>query len=389
MVEKISNDICNIGVNDMKLDLFESQYKVPNGMSYNSYVIKDEKNVVFDTVDGNFGEEWMNNLIECLGNNQPDYLVILHLEPDHSANIKTICDKYPNMKLIGNAKTFALLPQFCMIENLKDRMQEVKEGDIVSIGKHKLNFIMTPMVHWPEVMMCYESTEKILFSADAFGKFGARNIEDNWFDEARRFYINIVAKYGIQVQGVLKKVANLDIKTICSLHGPVLTGDLSKYIEKYDKWSKYEPENPDGILVLYSSIHGNTKKAVLKFVDILKEKGANDVKVIDLTRNDMSEAIAKSFQYGKIILASSSYNAGVFPPMEQYLRLLRDKNFQKRKVAIIENGTWAPSAAKNMKSIIEGMKEITIVEPEITIKTTASEENIEHFKILANNIINN
>lgn len=388
-MEKITDSIFNIGVNDTKLDLFESQYKVPNGISYNSYIIKDEKIVVFDTVDNKFGEEWINNLEECLNGNEPDFLVVLHLEPDHSANIKTICDKYPNMRVIGNMKTFALLPQFCNIENLENRKQEVKEGDTVSIGKHQLNFIITPMVHWPEVMMCYESTEKILFSADAFGKFGVRNVEDNWVDEARRFYINIVAKYGIQVQGVLKKASNLDIKTICSLHGPVLSGDLSKYIEKYDKWSKYEPENPEGILVLHSSIHGNTKNAIVKFVDILKEKGAKDVKVIDLTRDDMSEAIARSYQYGKLVLASSSYNAGVFPPMEQFLRLLKDKNYQNRKISIIENGTWAPSAAKTMKSIIDGMKNITIIEPEITIKTTINEDNMEQFNILAENILKN
>lgn len=387
-MEKVTDNIFNIGVNDMELDLFESQYRAPNGMSYNSYVIKDEKIVVFDTVDGRFKEEWIKNLEECLSGKEPDYLVVLHLEPDHSANIKSICDKYPNMKIIGNMKTFAFLPQFCTIENLENRKVEVKEGDSISIGTHTLNFVMAPMVHWPEVMMCYESSEKILFSADAFGKFGSRAIEDNWVDEARRFYINIVAKYGIQVQGILKKSANLDIQIICSLHGPVLTGDLSKYIEKYDKWSKYEPENPEGILVLHSSIHGNTKKATLKFVDILKENGAKDVRVIDLTRDDMSEAIARSYQYGKLVLASSSYNASVFPPMEHFLRLLKDKNYQNRKIAIIENGTWAPSAAKAMKSIIEEMKDITIIEPEVTIRTTLSEENVEQFNELVKNLLN-
>ena len=358
------------------------------GMSYNSYIILDEKIAVFDTVDGKFESEWINNLEECLKGKEPEYLVVLHLEPDHSANIKSICDKYPNMKIIGNMKTFVFLPQFCKIENLDARKVEVKEGESISLGKHKLNFVMAPMVHWPEVMMCYEENEKILFSADAFGKFGARDIEDNWVDEARRFYINIVAKYGIQVQSILKKASSLDIKKICSLHGPVLTENLGKYIEKYDKWSKYEPENPDGILVLYSSIHGNTKNATLKFVDILKEKGAEDVKSIDLTRDDMSEAIAQCYKYGKLVLASSSYNASVFPPMENLLRLLKDKNYQKRKIGLIENGTWAPSAAKTMKSIIEEMKDITIIDPIITIRTTLSEDNLKEFEILADNILN-
>lgn len=386
-MEKVTDNIFNIGVNDTEIDLFESQYKVPNGMSYNSYVIKDEKIVVFDTVDGRFEKEWMDNLEECLNGKEPDYLVVLHLEPDHSANIKTICEKFPNMKIIGNMKTFAFLPQFCKIENLENRKVEVKEGDTISLGAHGLTFVMAPMVHWPEVMMCYEASEKILFSADAFGKFGARNIEDNWVDEARRFYINIVAKYGIQVQGVLKKAANLEINKICSLHGPVLTGDLSKYLKKYDKWSKYEPEEPEGILVLHSSIHGNTKKAALKFAEILKEKGAKEVKVLDLTRDDLSEAISLSYKYGKLVLASSSYNASVFPPMEHFLRLLKDKNYQNRKIALIENGTWAPTAAKTMKSIIAEMKDITIVSPEITIKTTLNEENINQFNELAENII--
>jgi len=384
-MESVTNSIINVGVNDRNLDLFESQYKVPDGMSYNSYIILDEKIAIFDTVDGKFGNEWLKNIEEILKGKNPDYLVILHLEPDHSANIKLICEKYPNLKIIGNMKTFMFLPQFCDVQNEKI---EIKEGDKISLGTHILSFIMAPMVHWPEVMMCYEESEKILFSADAFGKFGCRDIEDNWVDEARRFYINIVAKYGLQVQAVLKKALNLDIKYICSLHGPVLTGDLSKYIEKYDKWSKYEPEQPDGILVAYSSIHGNTKKAIQKFLEILKENGLKEVESIDLTRDDLSKAISLSYKYGKLVIASSSYNASVFPPMENFLRLLKDKNYQNRKIGIIENGTWAPSAAKTMKSIIEGMKDITIIEPEITIKTKLSDENIEQFKELAENIIN-
>ena len=387
-MEKVTDSIYNIGVNDRDIDLFESQYQVPNGMSYNSYVIEDEKIAVFDTVDRRFEKEWLESLEECLNGKEPAYLVILHLEPDHSANIKSICDRYPNMKIIGNMKTFAFLPQFCKIENLDDRKVEVKEGDIISLGEHQLNFIMAPMVHWPEVMMCYEEKEKILFSADAFGKFGARDIEDNWVDEARRFYINIVAKYGIQVQGVLQKAAGLNIQKICSLHGPVLTEDLGKYIEKYDKWSKYEPEEPEGILVLHSSIHGNTKEAAIKFASILEEKGAKVVKIIDLTRDDMSEAISQSYKYGKLVLAASSYNSSVFPPMEHFLRLLKDKNYQNRKIGLIENGTWAPSAIKTMKLIIEGMKDITILESEVTIRTTLKDENIVELEKLAENILN-
>lgn len=387
-MEKITDSIFNVGVNDMNIDLFESQYKVPNGMSYNSYMIKDDKIAIFDTVDKRFKEEWMQNIEEGLGERQPDYLVISHLEPDHSANIKTICDKYPNMKIIGNMKTFALLPQFCQVEDLETRKIEIKEGENVLLGKHHLTFIMTPMVHWPEVMMCYEKEEKILFSADAFGKFGARSVKDNWVDEARRFYINIVAKYGVQVQSVLQKVSTLEIQKICSLHGPVLEGDLSKYIEKYNKWSKYEPENPDGILILYSSIHGNTKDAMMQLAEILKEKRVEDLSLIDLTREDMSQAISKSYQYGKLILASSSYNAGVFPPMEHFLRLIKDKNYQNRKIGIVENGTWAPSAAKTMKMILNEMKNITLVEPEVTIKSTVSNENLKQFYQLADNMIN-
>lgn len=387
-MERVTNTVYNIGVNDKDIDLFESQYKVPNGMSYNSYVIIDEKIAIFDTVDRRFKEEWLNNLNKCLDGKNPDYLVVLHLEPDHSAGIELICQKYPNLKVIGNIKTFSLLPQFCKIENLENRKVEIKEGDKISIGEHILNFVMAPMVHWPEVMMCYEETEKILFSADAFGKFGSRDIEDNWVDEARRFYINIVGKYGVQVQNVLKKASNLDIDIICSLHGPVLKNDLSKYIEKYDKWSRYEPEVPEGILILHSSIHGNTKEVAIEFADILTKKGAKELKIIDLTRDDLSEAIAQSYKYGKLILAASSYNASVFPPMEHYLRLLKNKNYQNRKIGIIENGTWAPSAAKAMKSIIDGMKDITIVEPEITIKTILKKENIIDLEKLAENILN-
>ena len=386
-MEKVTENIFNIGVNDKKIDLFESQYKVPDGMSYNSYVINDDKIAIFDTVEENHTKEWLKNLEECLNDKEPDYLIILHLEPDHSGGIKLLCQKYPRMKIVGNNKTFTFLPQFCSINDLEERKVEVKENDKIFLGKHELNFIMAPMVHWPETMMCYESNNNILFSADAFGKFGTRDIKDNWVDEARRFYINIVAKYGVQVQNVLNKISNTKIQTICSLHGPVLKDNLDLYIEKYDKWSRYEPELPNGILVVYCSIHGNTKNAVLKFVDILYKKGAENIRVIDLCRFDMSEAISQSFRFGKIVLASSSYNASVFPAMETFLRLLKDKNYQNRIVGIIENGTWAPSAAKTMKSILNEMKNISVLEPEITIKSTLSEDNIEKFNDLADNII--
>lgn len=383
---KVTENIKYIGVDDKNIDLFESQYVVPNGISYNSYLIKDEKNVVMDTVDKRATDKWLENLERELQGEKVDYLVILHLEPDHSSNIALLCEKYPDMKLIGNNKTFAFLPQFFDIPNLDERKIVVKENDSICIGKHTLKFYMAPMVHWPEVMVAYEETNKILFSADAFGKFGTLDTDEEWLCEARRYYFNIVGKYGVQVQALLKKAAMLDIKMICPLHGPILKENLSYYINKYDIWSKYEPED-DGVFIAYASIHGNTAEAAKKMAEILKDKGAKKVVVSDLSREDMAECIEDSFRYDKIILAASSYNAGVFPPMEQFLRLIKDKNYQNRKIGIIENGTWAPSAGKTMLGIINEMKNITVVQPQVTIKTTLKEDTIKELENLAENIL--
>ena len=381
----ITNSIFYIGANDRNIDLFEGQYKVANGISYNSYLIKDEKNVIMDTIDKNATEEWIQKLELALSGEKPDYLVVSHLEPDHSYNIELICKKYPEMKIVGNAKTFAFIPQFFNIENLDERKVEVKEGDSLNIGKHTLNFIMAPMVHWPEVMFTYEQTEKILFSADAFGKFGDLNAEEEWLDEARRYYINIVGKYGIQVQAILKKASTLDIEKICPLHGPILTENLEYYINKYDIWSSYRPEE-DGILIAYSSIYGNTANAAKILEGLLKDEKQNVV-IKDLARCDMAEAISDAFKCSKIVLASSSYNFGLFPPMENFLNQLKLKNFQNRKVGIIENGTWAPSAAKVMNEIISQMKDIELLEPSITIRTKMNDENLVQMKELVKSII--
>lgn len=388
MKVEITNAIKYIGVDDKKIDLFESQYVVPNGVSYNSYLIKDEKNVVMDTVDKRATDEWVKNLENELQGEAVDYLVISHLEPDHSYNIKLLCEKYPAMKLIGNAKTFALLPQFFSIDNLEDRKVVVSEGEGINFGKHTLKFFMAPMVHWPEVMVSYEETEKILFSADGFGKFGTLDTDEDWTCEARRYYFNIVGKYGVQVQTLLQKAATLDIKMICPLHGPILKENLGYYINKYDVWSRYQAED-DGVFIAYASIHGNTEVAAKKIAEILKEKGAKKVAITDLSRDDMAEAVEDAFRYDKIILASSTYNNGIFVPMEQFLNLLKSKNFQNRKIGIIENGTWAPAAAKNMVDVLNTMKAITIVEPKVTIKTTVKEENIKILEELAEKILEN
>jgi flavorubredoxin len=382
----IADDIIYIGADDKDIDLFESQYVVPNGMSYNSYLIKDEKNVVMDTIDRRKSKEWFENLEKALNGEKVDYLVISHLEPDHSYNIGALAEKFPEMKIIGNMKTFAFLPQFFDIKNLDERKIVVDEGTEINIGKHTLQFFMAPMVHWPEVMVTYEKTEKILFSADGFGKFGALDAEEDWTCEARRYYFNICGKYGLQVQSLLKKASALDIKMICPLHGPILKENLEYYINKYDIWSSYKPED-DGVFIAYSSIHGNTKQAAEEFAKILEEKGAKKVVLTDLTRDDMAEAIEDAFRYDKIVLASSSYNFGVFPPMEQFLNHLLSKNYQNRKVAIIENGTWAPSAARCMKEILEKMKDIEICDPVVTIKTTVKQENREQMKELADIIL--
>lgn len=381
----ISDSIKYIGADDTTLDLFESQYKVPNGMAYNSYIILDEKVAVMDTIDERKSEEWFNNLNAALNGRDVDYIVISHLEPDHAANIKALADKYPDAKLVLSAKAKAMLPQFFNIDNLDERCQVVAENDELSLGKHKLVFIMAPMVHWPEVMLEYETTEKVLFSADAFGKFGALCTDEDWTCEARRYYFNIVGKYGAPVQTLLKKAAGLDIKTICPLHGPVLKDNLNYYIEKYLTWSSYEPED-DGILIACASIHGNTKAAALKMVDILKENGYEKVAFTDLTRDDMAEAVEDAFRYGRLIVAAASYDGGVFPPMEDFVNRLSHKAYQKRKVGIIENGSWAPTAARWLKTAFEGMKNITICPDIVTIKSTMNDNNIADMKKMAEEI---
>lgn len=382
----ISKDIIYVGADDKDIDLFESQYVVPNGISYNSYLIKDEKNVVMDTIDKRKTDEWMQKLENALAGEKPDYLVISHLEPDHAYNIERLAKKYPEMKLIGNEKTFAFLPQFFEIPDLEARKIVVKEGDELAIGNHTLQFFMAPMVHWPEVMVTYEKTEKILFSADGFGKFGSLDTDEDWTCEARRYYFNIVGKYGMQVQALLKKLAGLEIKMICPLHGPILKENLAFYIQKYDIWSSYEPED-DGVLIAYASIHGNTADSVRELAQILEEKGAKKVVLTDLARDDMAEAIEDAFRYDKVILASSSYNFGIFPPMEQFLRHLAGKNYQNRKVGIVENGTWAPTAGKCMKEIVETMKNITICDTMVTIRSRLNEESRTKLKELAEEIL--
>ncbi len=382
----ISNDIIYIGADDKEIDLFESQYNVPNGISYNSYFIKDEKNVIMDTIDKRKTDEWLTNLENALAGENPDYLVISHLEPDHAYNIELLARKYPEMKLIGNDKTFAFLPQFFDIPNLEERKIVVKEGDEISIGKHTLQFFMAPMVHWPEVMVTYEKTEKIVFSADGFGKFGSLDTEEDWDCEARRYYFNIVGKYGLQVQALLKKLATLEVKMICPLHGPILKENLAHYIEKYDIWSSYQPEN-DGILIAYASIHGNTADAVRELAKMLEEKGAKKVVLTDLARDDMAEAIEDAFRYDKMIVAASSYNFGVFPPMEQFLNHLAGKNYQNRKIGIVENGTWAPTAGKCMREILETMKDVKICETQVTIRSRLNEESRAKLEELAGEIL--
>lgn len=382
---KVTDFIKYIGVNDEEIDLFESQYIVPNGIAYNSYIIEDEKIVVMDTVDKRKQAEWLNTLEKELNGKSVDYLVVSHLEPDHSSSIKVLVEKYPNMKIIGNTLTFKMFNQFVEAD-ITDRKVLVKEGDTINIGKHNLKFIMAPMIHWPEVMMTYEETEKVIFTADAFGKFGSLGTEEDWTCEARRYYFNIVGKYGMQVQALLKKIANLDIKIICPLHGPILNENLDFYINKYDIWSSYKPED-NGVLIAYNSIHGNTKNAIQKLEQILIESGAKKVVTSDLAREDMAEVIEDAFRYDKMILACPTYNAGLFPDMEQFLTHLKNKNYQNRTVAIIENGSWAPASAKNMQEILNQMKEIKIIEPIIHITTKMSNENEKEMKELANNIL--
>ena len=370
-----------IGADDHDLDLFESQYPLAHGVSYNSYVILDEKTVVMDTIDVRKTEEWLKNLEKALNGRTADYLVISHMEPDHAANIQKLCAMYPDLKLVATMHTFNMLPNFFDIDRLAERKIVVKEAQTLPIGKNTLQFFMAPMVHWPEVMMTYVPEEKLLFSADAFGKFGTIDHDDDWVSEARRYYANIVGKYGVQVQNTLKKLAGLDVETICPLHGPILTDDLGRYLDLYNKWSSYTPEE-DGVLIACASIYGHTEQACEKLADLLKEQGKK-VEFVNLNRVPVSEAIGLAFKYSSLVLAASSYDAAVFPSMELFLLEFSHKNFQNRKIALMENGSWAPTAAKTMMKYIEQMKNITLIEPVITLKSRMNAQNEEQMKDLA------
>ena len=384
----ISDTIKYVGVDDLDIDLFESQYVVPEGMSYNSYLIDDEKIAIMDTADRRKGEEWKANLKAALGDRQPDYLVAHHMEPDHSALIAWMLETYPGLQLVCSAQAAKMLSNFFEGFNFEGRVMTVKEGDTLSLGKHELKFITAAMVHWPEVIMSYDSTDKVLFSADGFGKFGALvNETDDWACEARRYYFNICGKYGIQVQNVLKKAAALDIQTICPLHGPVLKGEaLAEAVKLYDTWSKYEPES-EGILIAYASIHGGTAVAAERLAEILNKKGAKKVVVSDLSRSDMAEVIEDAFRYPTVVVAASSYDGGVFPVMHDFLYHLQIKNYQKRRFGIVENGSWAPSAGKVMRSMIEGLKDCEIVEPMVTIRSRMKSADEVQLEQLADSLL--
>lgn len=384
---KITDELIYIGVDDNKTKLFEGQYLIPNGISYNSYLIKSDKNIIMDTVDKVATDEWYKNIEEYLHGEKVDYLIVSHMEPDHAFNIETLANKYPNMKIIGNQMTFKFMSQFFNIDNFDQRKIIVNEGQTLTLGKSIFKFIMAPMIHWPEVMMTYYENEKILFTADAFGKFGALDHKEDWLCEARRYYFNIVGKYGIQVQNLFKKLNNIEIKTICPLHGPILKENIAYYIDKYNTWSSYTPED-EGILIAYASIHGNTANVAKELAAILTKKGVKNVVLRDLVNDDMSEAVEDAFRYDKMVLAASSYNAEVFPPMEHFLNHLKGKNFQKRKIGIIENGTWAPSAAKSMLDIINKMKDINLCNNIITIKSTLKESDLQLLDNMANELIN-
>lgn len=386
MNNKITESVIYIGADDTTLDLFESQYIVPNGISYNSYVILDEKIAVMDTIDQRKTEEWFTNLEQALDGRLPDYLVVQHMEPDHAANIGRFAEKYPDATIVATAKAIQMMPQFFEKVSFENRTLAVKEGDQLCLGQHTLNFIMAPMVHWPEVMLTYEQSEKILFAADAFGKFGALCHEEEWACEARRYYFNIVGKYGVQVQTLLKKASHLDITIICPLHGPILTENLGYYIGLYDTWSSYRPE-ADGVLVAYASIHGNTAVAAKKMAEILKEKGATKVAITDLSRDDMAEAVEDAFKYGKMIIAASSYDAGLFPPMHDFLHHLKIKNFQNRRVGIIENGSWAPCAGRVMQDMLSQMKDITIAGSMVTIRSCMKDCDVKNMEMLAEAVL--
>lgn len=383
-MKKITEDIYYAGVNDHQVDLFEGQFAVPNGMAYNSYVIMDEKIAVMDTVDVNFGEEWLANVAEILGDRKPDYLVVQHMEPDHSANITKFVEAYPEAKVVGNAKTFQMIENFFGL-NLADKQEVVTNNGTLSLGSHELTFVFAPMVHWPEVMVTYDSKDKILFSADAFGKFGALDVEEDWACEARRYYFGIVGKYGAQVQALLKKAVTLDIEKICPLHGPILTENLGHYLDLYQTWSSYGVET-EGVMIAYASVYGNTKKAAELLGEELKANGCPRVVVADLAREDMAECIEDAFRHGKLVLATITYNGGVFPFMQTFIDGLKERNFQNRTIGIIENGSWAPVAAKNIKSMMEGCKNLTWTETSVTIKSGVKEETKAQIKALADEL---
>lgn len=385
-MKNVTNDIIYVGVNDHKVDLFEGQYKVPNGMSYNSYVVLDEKVTVFDTVDANFNDEWLENVNKALNGRKPDYLVVQHMEPDHSANVFNFAKAYPEAKIVGNAKTFVMIKQFFGTA-FEDRQVVVKDGDSLCTGKHTFTFVFAPMVHWPEVMVTYDSFDKVLFSADGFGKFGALDVEEDWADEARRYYIGIVGKYGKPVQALLKKASALDIQIICPLHGPILTENLGYYLNLYNTWSSYAVEE-EGIVLAYTSVYGNTKKAVELLAEELKNLGCEKVIVNDLARCDMSKAVADAFRYGKLVLATLTYNGDVFPFMRDFIDHLTERSYQNRTIGLIENGSWAPTAAKVMKAKFEKSSNINFVDTVVTVKSALDDTAKESIKKLAQEIYN-
>lgn len=384
-MEKVTEKIVNIGVNDSQIRLFEGQYTVEKGMAYNSYVILDDKIAVVDTVDAHVTQEWMENLTEALGGRTVDYLIVQHMEPDHAGNIQELAERFPEMKIVSSAIAVNMLKQFFNMD-FQERTMTVKEGDTLNLGTHTLQFLTAAMVHWPEVIVTYEQSEKVIFSADGFGKFGTRDADEDWTCEARRYYFNICGKYGAQVQALLKKLSALDISVICPLHGPVLTEDLGYYIGKYMTWSSYEAED-EGIFIAYASIYGHTKNAALKLRGILEEKGAPKVAVCDLCRDDLHEALEDAFRYDRMVLAAVSYDAGVFPAMETFLHHLKAKNYQKRTVALIENGSWAPSAGKTMRTLLDGMKELDIIDPVITIKSAMKPETVDQLTQMAETLL--
>ena len=381
MTNKITDSVFYVGVDDKTLDLFEGQYIIPNGVSYNSYVIMDDKITIMDMVDKRAADQWFANLDAVLGDKQPDYLVISHLEPDHSANLADVINKYPDMKLVSNAKLFGMLPNFFEVP-VEDRSITVKEGDTLELGAHTLNFVMAPMVHWPEVMVTYDSADKILFSADGFGKFGALDTDEDWACEARRYYFNIVGKYGMPVQALLKKAAALDIRIICPLHGPILTENLEYYIGKYQTWSSYEPEDK-GVFIAYSSLHGNTAQAAKELAGLLEEKGVEKVAISDLAREDMAECIEDAFRYDRLVVAAPTYDAGIMPIMQDFIHHLKIKNYQKRTVAVIENGSWAPASGRLMREQFEAMPNVTVLDETVTIRSTVKAAEREQLVKLA------